>query len=249
MSSARATSKHITSTHLHLQLFEDQYKKQYETGEDCESQKINIERRAFLESVSLAGFAAVTTVQSAQAYEVDSNRDISAGNFDCLLDLPPITPGCVRLYLCRHGQTENNRLRKMQGARVDPEINKNGYEQAERLGMAVGKLIESDRTYAPISVVHSKLLRAKETSKVLADTANNSVLKTKQQSGLQLYGEISSLGEVDFGDLDGKDVNSAKSVMMSTFAAWATGDIDKRAGGEGESGREGKHIYQCCLLS
>ena len=27
------------------------------------------------------------------------------GNYDCLLDLPPITKGCVRVYLCRHGQT------------------------------------------------------------------------------------------------------------------------------------------------
>lgn len=95
-------------------------------------------RRSFLETVSLTGIAAVTT-QSAQAFEVDPDRDISGGNFDCLLDLPPITPGCVRLYLCRHGQTENNRLRKMQGARVDPEINKNGYEQAERLGISKWK--------------------------------------------------------------------------------------------------------------
>ena len=66
---------------------------------------------------------------------------------------------------------------------------------------------------------------------------------------LQVYGEaIPSLGEVDFGDLDGKDVNSAKSVMMSTFASWATGDIDKRAGGEGESGREGKKIRGFLLI-
>lgn len=205
-------------------------------------------RRAFLETVSLTGIG-VVTAEKAQAFEVDPDRDISGGNFDCLLDLPPITPGCVRLYLCRHGQTENNRLRKMQGARIDPEINKNGYEQAERLGMAVGKIREADSLHAPTLVAHSKLLRAKETSAILADTANKSL--NAKQDPMQIYGEVSSLGEVDFGNLDGKDVNSAKSVMMSTFASWATGDIDKRAGGEGESGREGKYgqTHICSYIS
>jgi len=128
----------------------------------------------------------------------------------------------------------------MQGARVDPEINSNGYEQAERLGMAVGRLIESDSIHAPALVAHSNLLRAKETATILTDTAN-SFLKVKQQSSLHLNGVVSSLGEVDFGSLDGKDVNAAKSVMMSTFGSWAMGDIDRRAGGQGESGREGKN--------
>ncbi|KAL7453710.1 hypothetical protein ACHAWC_005362 [Mediolabrus comicus] len=137
-------------------------------------------------------------------------------------------PGCTRLYLCRHGQTENNRLRMMQGARVDPPINSNGYEQAERLGIAVARLRDVDNINSPTIVTHSKLRRAKETASILTSYATSS---SKEEG-------ITSLGEVDFGDLDGKDVNSAKSVMMSTFASWATGDIDKRAGGEGESGRE-----------
>jgi len=209
---------------------------------DCTVKKNSLRRRTFLETLPLVGLFAATTT-SARAFEVDPNRDISTGNFDCLLDLPPITPGCARLYLCRHGQTENNRLRLMQGARVDPEINSNGYEQAERLGMAVGRLIESDNIHAPTLVAHSKLLRAKETATILTNTAN-SFLKVKKQSPLHLNGVVSSLGEVDFGSLDGKDVNAAKSVMMSTFASWATGDIDRRAGGEGESGREGKDDVQ-----
>ena len=58
-------------------------------------------------------------------------------NLQCLADLPPITPGCARIYLCRHGQTENNRLRKVQGARVDPSLNAYGAEMALRIGMAL----------------------------------------------------------------------------------------------------------------
>lgn len=242
--STRTLSK---PTRVHLHSFEDQ---DIDLEVDCNVKKNSVQRRTFLQTVSLAGLA-VATAQSAHAFEVDLNRDISTGNFDCLLDLPPITPGCARLYLCRHGQTENNRLRLMQGARVDPEINKNGYEQAERLGFAVGKLIDSDSILAPTLVAHSKLLRAKETATILTDKANS--LKGKQQSSpLKLYGEVSSLAEVDFGNLDGKEVNAAKAVMMSTFASWATGDIDRRAGGEGESGREGKnneYIFQLFVLT
>ena len=76
--------------------------------------KFNVQRRTFLE-LETAWFAGLVTanINDAQALDVgpNTNRDASTGNFNCLLDLPPITPGCARLYLCRHGQTENNRLR------------------------------------------------------------------------------------------------------------------------------------------
>ena len=200
-----------------------------------------VQRRTFLEAVSLSGLVLATATNDAHALDIETNRDVSCGNYDCLLDLPPVTPGCARLYLCRHGQTENTRLRMMQGARVDPPINSNGYEQAERLGIAVARLRDADSMHSPTLVAHSRLLRAKETASVLTSFATSSSKGNQQSSPLQVYGEaFSSLGEVDFGDLDGKDVNSAKSMMMSTFASWATGDIDRRAGGEGESGREGK---------
>ena len=51
-------------------------------------------------------------------------------NLDCLADLPPILTNCVRLYLCRHGQTEYNRLKKVQGSRIDALLNDTGRKQA-----------------------------------------------------------------------------------------------------------------------
>ena len=51
-------------------------------------------------------------------------------NLDCLADLPPIPTNCVRLYLCRHGQTEYNRLKKIQGSRIDAPLNDTGRKQA-----------------------------------------------------------------------------------------------------------------------
>ncbi|KAL7533501.1 hypothetical protein ACHAWF_004525, partial [Thalassiosira exigua] len=196
------------------------------------------ERRSFLRTSAAAiGIAASTPACAVEPFAQPSPSDSSAlstGNFDCLLDLPPVTPGCARLYLCRHGQTENNRLRLVQGARVDPPINGNGYEQARRLGLAVSRL--SPRTI-PKLAVHSNLLRSRETAEVLVSTAA-SQLPTRVDPALKVYGEMASLGEVDFGSLEGIDVKYFRQAMRNTFASWSLGDIDRRTGGGGESGRE-----------
>ncbi len=203
-------------------------------------------RRAFLEksasSVSSCLIAAESPIKNVNAIELDpystsSSTPLTGGNFDCLLDLPPITKGCARLYLCRHGQTENNRLHIMQGARVDPPINGRGQEQAQRLGTAVSRLILSSATrdVAPKLAVHSKLRRARETAEVLTYTASTQSMKP---TAIGRYGELTCLQEVDFGSLEGKDVESCRREMMTTFVNWSMGNIDIRTGGEGESGRE-----------
>jgi Histidine phosphatase superfamily (branch 1) len=69
-----------------------------------------------------------------QLSALDPDRDV---DLRCLADLPTIPSDSIRIYLCRHGQTENNRLRKVQGARVDPPINDNGRIQATNLGRAL----------------------------------------------------------------------------------------------------------------
>ena len=101
------------------------------------------------------------------------------------------------------------------------------------MGIAVARLRDADISHAPTLVEHSKLLRAKETALVLTSLAITSS-KQNQQLPSQVYGEVPSLGAVDFG-------KSARTEVMSTFASWAMGDIDKRAGGGGESGREGEN--------
>lgn len=146
-------------------------------------------------------------------------------NFDSLLDLPPISQDCVRLFLCRHGQTENNRLRKVQGARVDPPINENGIQQAENLGRALSRLHPS-----PTVFFSSNLQRAKMTAKIASTQVDSSIS----------INQLDCLAEVDFGPVaEGQPVSLAKAGMSATFAAWATGNVDFRPqGGEGESGRD-----------
>ena len=154
-------------------------------------------------------------------------------NLDALLDLPPVTEGCVRIFLCRHGQTENNRLRKVQGARVDPPINENGVQQAVNLGQALGRLDPSPRLF-----FSSSLQRAQMTALIAMDQINPNI---KPQ-------QLKCLSEVDFGPTaEGQPVALAKAGMQATYAAWATGRIDYRPrDGQGESGREVSHTFCCC---
>ena len=164
---------------------------------------------------------AATTPLDLATSTVDPTLDV---NFDCLQDLPPIPRDCVRIYLCRHGQTENNRLRKVQGARVDPPINDNGITQAINLGKTLSQVQP-----CPKMVFHSSLLRAKMTAETAAEQIDSSIT-TKI---------LPALGEVDFGPVaEGQPVSMAKAGMQLTYGAWALGNIDYRPDQGGETGRE-----------
>ena len=54
------------------------------------------ERRDILHKTASSIIGIVTAFPQTTYAETNS---VSEGNYDCLLDLPPITPGCVRLYL------------------------------------------------------------------------------------------------------------------------------------------------------
>ena len=228
-------------------------------------------------------------------------------NLQCLTDLPPIPKDCIRVFLCRHGQTENNRLRLVQGARVDPPLNDTGRRQAVRLGECLFSLKEQMKMETatagdfdfPTIVMHSKLQRARETATILSliiGNASASAIESNNGDSVQLSEDedlkyingilpdigtstttttssststvtastfistndispdkiqvsmsdytntlkleyLSSIGEVDFGAVEGKSVNEAKAEMMATYSQWAVGKIDATNGDDGESGR------------
>jgi len=206
------------------------------------------ERRSFLtKTASIVGLATMApTIAIAKESSLatatpplDSNS-FAPGNYNGLLDLPPLTPGCVLLYLCRHGQTENNRLGLVQGSRVDLSLNRNGNEQARRLGLVVSRLKGCDDV--PKVAVHSNLCRARETVEMFTSTAS-ATAKDKNPT-LKIYGELPSLEEVDFGSLEGKDFKVFQSSMHNKYAAWLFGDINKQISG-GESRRE---VLECISL-
>lgn len=164
-----------------------------------------------------------------------------------LLDLPPQNPDAVRLYLCRHGQTENNRLHIVQGAHVDPPLNEIGRRMAARLGQEFAAL---DRTLSNRSIsnhhilgfskfiFHSKLQRSKETALIASDILNGSdfsfgasLLPMTAISPADKAVKLSlldSLGEVDLGlNCEGrKETAIVRTDMYRTYADWALGKID-----------------------
>ena len=176
---------------------------------------------AILTSISNPPFAhAVPLTNTA----TDLQRQV---DLDCLRDLPPIPIDCVRIYFCRHGQTENNRLRKVQGARVDPQINDNGKQQATNLGRALERAKDQ-----PKFIFTSPLLRARMTAEIISKELNGetSNLPTKQ---------LDSLKEIDFGPFaENQPIRLVQEKMTQAYATWSIGNIDYRPQGGGNSGRE-----------
>lgn len=146
-------------------------------------------------------------------------------NIDCLLDLPPVSDECVRVYLCRHGQTENNRLHLFQGARVNAPINERGRAEATRLGMALGRLGKT----CPFVVMHSQLARSEQSAQVASLAIGK---KIRLES-------LSSLRSIDYGPTaGGREASEMRAGMARVYGAWTDGYIDTRPDGGGESCRE-----------
>ncbi len=149
-------------------------------------------RRSVVKSMlSLATVSNVLTTPSSKSYAapIESTQLVtdnvllaSQPNLKCLLDLPPVKPNTVRLYLCRHGQTEYNRLKLMQGSRIDAPLNETGQKQAIRIGEALSYLGDSGNISSMPMIkagAHSTLTRARQTATIAATTLE-SVQEQKQ---------------------------------------------------------------------
>ncbi|MFB6217192.1 MAG: histidine phosphatase family protein [Candidatus Aenigmatarchaeota archaeon] len=92
----------------------------------------------------------------------------------------------VRIVVCRHGQTDENREGVLQG-RMDTSLNDRGMNEAEKLSRRIeGE--ELDHIYT------SKLKRAQQTAEKVAERQN------KDPEPLD------RIQEIDLGELQGKDV-------------------------------------------
>lgn len=188
-----------------------------EPNEKCYS----VGRRSMLATCStlMAPIVLLPAGASSSTVETEVEPD-----FDCLLDLPSVAKDHVRLYLCRHGQTENNRLRKVQGARVDPPVNDNGALQALNLGKALARADPCPQVF-----FSSNLERARMTAGIAAKQVDPNIQPR----------QLPPLAEVDFGPIaEGKPIALAKAGMEATYAAWAMGNIDYRPSDGGDSGRD-----------
>jgi probable phosphoglycerate mutase len=116
------------------------------------------------------------------------------------------------LYLARHGETEYNRKRLMQGRSIDASLNETGMAQAEALSERMAD--------APIDAVYtSTLLRARQTADVLAKPH---ALVTRI---------LPDLAEMAWGDLEGKAIAEFSEYLKEVGADWKAGRFDHRVGG------------------
>ncbi|WP_307859321.1 histidine phosphatase family protein [Arthrobacter sunyaminii] len=93
-----------------------------------------------------------------------------------------------RLVLVRHGETDWNQERRLQG-RTDNPLNGVGRAQARK----AGRLLAADPWHV---VVSSPLLRAVQTAQLIADAV-----------GLQPAGTVPELAERDYGSAEGLHLN------------------------------------------
>jgi Histidine phosphatase superfamily (branch 1) len=195
----------------------------------------DLSRRKVLDSVSLMTtpmmipFPTITYAMTTS----DMIRSETTTMINCLSDLPILDQrNCFRLFLCRHGETENNRLKLVQGARIDAPINENGAKQAMLLGQALLYAPEPPELF-----FHSPMKRAMETAKI----ASNQYPISLQP---KVY-ELNSLKELDFGAaIEQTSVDVMRAQRVQTYTAWAMGKLDARMAEDGESGKEVSLLYR-----
>ena len=182
----------------------------------------------------------------------EGNIDATAAAWNGLQDLPTYDPKTtVRLYLCRHGETDFNRNNMIQGARIDPPINDFGREQAQRLGQVLARTIAvaphstlASATKSPVLILHSPLLRAKQTAEVVAEQMR---LRSTTTPTLRPLG---SLAEVDFGGVaEGAPVSQYRSELLALYTSWAVGNYQARMPAGGESGLEVRETILFCTTN
>ena len=104
------------------------------------------------------------------------------------------------ILLARHGETDWNRTRRVQG-HADPPLNGTGREQARALAERV-------RANPPAAIYSSDLLRARETAAIVAE-----------RLGLPLA-EIEALREVDVGEWMGLTRAEVEQRYADDFRRW-----------------------------
>ena len=145
-------------------------------------------------------------------------RFVSLTSFASLKTLPSLPPDHSRLFLCRHGETNNNKLRLLQGSGVDVPLNPAGRAQAAQLAQSLSAL--------PIDlVVSSPLGRAKSTADFIAAAQKPGIERSVRHE----------LSEQSFGSLEGMPMSECKLQLDAVNAAWQAGRTDAKAATDGES--------------
>jgi 2,3-bisphosphoglycerate-dependent phosphoglycerate mutase len=130
-----------------------------------------------------------------------------------------------RILLIRHGETEWNRIERIQGMEDIP-LNATGLAQAEAVGIELGKIVRGDA-----ELVSSDLVRTRETAKPIIEATG---LHARYDARLR---------ERHFGVLQGKTYTEWRDTDAEGARRHAEGDQDYGPEG-GETARE---FYLRCV--
>jgi broad specificity phosphatase PhoE len=119
------------------------------------------------------------------------------------------------IYLARHGETDDNARRIVQGS-IDTPLNERGREQARELVLRVADL-------GIAAIWTSQLARSAETARILGDA-------------LGLEPQVDDrLAESRRGSWEGRSLDEIERTEPDAWAAWQRGGPDFRVPGGGES--------------
>jgi len=122
----------------------------------------------------------------------------------------------IELILIRHGETQWNNQRRIQGGSSDIELNETGRNQAEKLGLSL-KEREINAIYS------SPLKRARDTAQAVASHHN---LEMHIEPGLR---------ELEVGELEGVTAESLGTDFSNFLIHWQNGNGAEKLPGGGES--------------
>ena len=125
------------------------------------------------------------------------------------------------VYWARHGENAANVSRRFSHRIFDGDLTDRGVRQADQLAAA---LQASEHHYGLLAC--SPLRRARQTAQIVS-----------ARLGLPVWAELEDLREVDVGDLDGRNDDSAWQIYNAVLEEWRSGQLDRRFPG-GESGNE-----------
>lgn len=126
------------------------------------------------------------------------------------------------IYVARHGETDYNRNRIVQGRGVDSQLNATGRAQAERLGARLAE-VRLDAIYA------SPLTRARQTASAVRRHQPPPRPEIRLHAGFE---------EIGWGELEGVPASPhTRAAFDRLHAQWSQGDFDTPVPG-GESIRE-----------
>ncbi|MGM0588308.1 MAG: histidine phosphatase family protein [Bacteroidota bacterium] len=119
------------------------------------------------------------------------------------------------IFLARHGETEYNRIKRLQGRGIDQPLNETGRQQASAISTFF-------KNRAPHKIIASSLKRSLETAEMIAQ---------EHQVNVSAY---SDLEEMSFGVYEGRWIKHIQHELKSTHEKWAAGQVDHALEG-GES--------------